>query len=311
MLLKTKDIPIRDPYIYADADSKSYYMYAQSANRNSNSFNGVVVYSSRNLVNWLPPQPVLTLPDDADVAGVWAPEMHAFNGRFYLFATLTSSRLLPEKAPVVKDGWPPPHVRGTHIFRADNPLGPFRPLKNTSHTPEAWMALDGTLFVENGTPYLVFCHEWTQTVDGTMDFIQLKDDFSDTVGTPRTMFRASDAPNAAALHDHGKVTDGCFLYRSPRSNMLFMIWSTFVVGKEYCVVLTHSESGMIEGPWKEQRLLYAEDGGHGMLFESFDKRLTLALHQPNNGGKERLRFFEVADNGNSLALGGEIGRETR
>ena len=75
-------------------------------------------------------QPVLTLPDDAGIQGVWAPEMHAYNGAFYLFATLTYDQLLPEKKPVEAEDWPAMHVRGTHIFRADTPLGPFGPLKS-------------------------------------------------------------------------------------------------------------------------------------------------------------------------------------
>ena len=58
------------------------------------------------------------------------------------------------------------------------------------------MTLDGTLYVEDGKPYMVFCHEWVQTIDGTMDCIQLEDDLSDTVGEPRMMFKASDAPGA-------------------------------------------------------------------------------------------------------------------
>jgi hypothetical protein len=28
------------------------------------------------------------------------------------------------------------------------------------------MALDGTLWVEDGVPYMIFCHEWIQITDG-------------------------------------------------------------------------------------------------------------------------------------------------
>lgn len=303
MALRTNDIRIRDPYIYAETKSKTYFMYASSP---KSDFIGVQAYSSKDLVNWTAPQPVLTLPDDAGIQGVWAPEMHAYNGAFYLFATLTYEKLLPEKKPVESEDWPAMHVRGTHIFRADNPLGPFEALKSTSHTPEDWMALDGTLFVEESTPYMIFCHEWVQAIDGTMDYIQLKYDLSDTVGEPRLMFKASDAPGATKTPNYGKVTDGCFLYRSPRSKRLFMIWSTVIPGNGYCVFLTHSESGTISGPWTKQELMYAKNGGHGMLFESFDRRLTMALHQPNSGAKERLHLFEVIDDGETLAIKEEV-----
>jgi GH43 family beta-xylosidase len=305
-LLKTRDIRIRDPYIYADPKSKMYYMYAQAANRQNSGFTGVEVYTSKDLCHWHPPRTVLTLPDDAGIRAVWAPEMHTWNGRYYLFVTLTYDRTLTGKKPVELENWPAMHVRGTHIFQADSPLGPFIPIKSSSHTPKDWMALDGTLFVEKDTPYMIFCHEWVQLVDGTMDYVQLKADFSDTVGTPRLMFKASAAPGAEKSPDQGKVTDGCFLYRSPKSKRLFMIWSTFIPGNGYCVVLTHSKSGTIAGPWTEQKLIYTKNGGHGMIFESLDKRLMMALHQPNSGSREQLHLFEVTDDGETLKIKEEV-----
>ena len=304
--LKTADIRIRDPFIHADQNSKTYYMYAQAANRTGSNFVGVEAYTSKDLIHWNTPRPVLELPADAGILYVWAPEMHEHNGQYYLFVTLTMKKTLPINKPVKEGAWPPMYVRGTHVFHADNPLGPFKPLKSTPHTPADWMALDGTLFVENGTPYMVFCHEWVQTIDGAMDYIQLQDDLSDTVGSPRFMFKASSAPGAIQYPTRGKVTDGCFLYRSPASGRLFMIWSTFIPGKEYCVLLTHSESGKISGPWNEQKIIYSQNGGHGMIFKSFDGRLLMSLHQPNSGNKERLHLFQVIDNGKTLTIEKEI-----
>jgi GH43 family beta-xylosidase len=306
MLLKAKDIRIRDPYIYADVKSEMYYMYAQSADRKGSNFIGVEAYSGKDLVNWQPPRRVLNVPDTAGIISVWAPEMHRYKDRYYLLVTLTYKATLSEKKPVEKAEWPKMHVRGTHIFHADNPLGPFTPLKRHSHTPEDWMALDGTLYVDESTPYMVFCHEWVQIIDGTMNYIQLNDDLSDTIGQPSLMFKASSAPGAPQGTERWKVTDGCFLYRSPESNRLFMIWSTLIPGKGYCVVLTHSESDKINGPWREQELIYSNDGGHGMIFKSFDQRLMMALHQPNRGGKERLHLFEVTDNGETLKIKREV-----
>lgn len=96
MALKTNDIRIRDPYIYAEAKSETYFMYASSP---KSDFIGVQAYSSKDLVNWTAPQPVLTLPDDAGIQGVWAPEMHAYNGAFYLFATFLDRRFHSVEAP--------------------------------------------------------------------------------------------------------------------------------------------------------------------------------------------------------------------
>ena len=309
-LLNTKDIRVRDPFVYADTNTKTYYMYAQSANRKNSRFLGVEAYASKDLIHWRPPQTVMSLPDDTDVTMVWAPEVHEFNGAYYLFVTLTYHKTLPEKKPVEKGNWPPMHVRGTHIYRANSPLGPFKRLTNSSHTPEDWMALDGTLFVEDGTPYMVFCHEWVQLIDGTIDVVQLKDDLSGTVGKPQVLFNASDAPGVPANPQKGKITDGCFLYRSSKSRKLFMTWSTFIPGNGYCVLLTESESGKIRGAWVNQKLIYKENGGHGMLFRSFSGRLMMALHQPNSGGTERLRLYDVTDNGETLEIKEEVTPES-
>jgi hypothetical protein len=40
------------------------------------------------------------------------------------------------------------------------------------------MTLDGTLWVEDELPYMVFCHEWVQIKDGTVESVRLKDDLS-------------------------------------------------------------------------------------------------------------------------------------
>ena len=304
-VLKSGDIRVRDPYIYADQATSTYFLYAQAANRKGSAFTGVEVYKSKDLVNWQEPKPVLVLPDSMNIAAVWAPEMHEYNGAYYLFVTLTLNEKLNEKKPVARS-WPEMNVRGTYIFRADSPEGPFRLIKDNSFTPENWMALDGTFYVEGGVPYMVFCHEWVQIIDGTVNSIQLKSDLSDTEGEPVVLFRASDAPGAITDAKKGKVTDGCFLFKSQDSGNLYMIWSTFISGNGYCVLETISESGKIAGPWKNQKVIYKKNGGHGMLFRSFGGDLLMSLHQPNSSGKERLHLFPVKEGDNGLIVEKEI-----
>ena len=300
--LKTSDIHIRDPFVFADRKTATYYLYAQAENRSGSGYQGVEVYASTNLADWTQPQPVLTLPKELNVAMVWAPEMHAYQGAYYLFVTLTFHTTVTDTKPVTDRDWPPMLRRGTWVFRADRPTGPFKPLKNNSFTPPAWMALDGTLCVDDGKPYLVFCHEWVQLIDGTVDAVPLHADLSDAAGEPVRLFKASDAPGAKTGAKEGKDTDGPFLYRSPKSNALFMIWSTFIPGKEYSVLLTRSESGHVTGPWKKHTPLYTTNGGHGMIFADFGGRLQLALHQPNTGPQERLHLLELTDDGEALKL---------
>jgi len=302
-LLKTADIRVRDPFIYADPQTATYYLYAQAGNRAGSGYQGVEVYTSTNLTEWTAPKPVLTLAPEQGVDMVWAPEMHAYRGAYYLFVTLTFRTTVPSPKPVDSKRWPPMLTRGTWVYRAEAPDGPFKPLATASHTPPDWMALDGTLWVESDTPYMVFCHEWVQLVDGTIDVLPLKPDLSAPAGSPTRLFRASDAPGSRKGPQEGKVTDGPFLYRSPKSGALFMIWSTFIPGKEYCVLLARSESGRVTGPWGGHTPIYTTNGGHGMLFKALDGRLLLSLHQPNNGPHERLRLYEVEDDGQTLRVG--------
>ena len=303
----TEEINIRDPYIFADTVTQSYYMYAQMHNRikdadENDNIKGVEVYVSTDLKNWVYPQPVLILDDDFWARSmVWAPEMHEHNGKFYLFVTLTSSDIHENMSkPIGEENWPPHYKRGTQIFVADSPLGPFKPFDNKPHTPENWMALDGTLYVEDDIPYMIFCHEWVEIVDGSIDYVQLSSDLSKPVGNTQKMFHASDAKWSTGKDS--KVTDGCFLFKT-KSNKLLMIWSSFGT-KGYAIGIAESESGRLIGPWIQQdNLLFEENGGHGMIFKTFDNKLLLAFHQPNSpGGEERLKLFEIEDTGDTLKL---------
>jgi GH43 family beta-xylosidase len=305
--LLLSDIHIRDPYIVADKSTGTYCMYASVSNRlhTIDSTQGVEVYTSRDLVHWNEPKPVFILPCNFWARHfVWAPEVHPFNGKYYLFVTLTSVDSLPSIP-----GRPPQQKRGTQVLVSDKLTGPFRTFHNRSHTPSGWMALDGTLWVEDGIPYMVFCHEWIQLGNGTIELARLKNDLSDLAEKPTTLFKAGDAPWVEDLKlkdEKGNayltlVTDGPFLYRTSNGKLL-MIWSSFSVN-DYSVGIAESVTGKITGPWKQQeRPLFTGDGGHRMIFRTFDGRLMLSLHKPNNDPDERAHFYELTDTGDSLIL---------
>lgn len=287
---------IRDPYLLADESTGTYYLYAQSKNRAKSGYFGVEVYTSRDLEQWSGPTSVLRLPDSMKVRFVWAPEVHRFNGAYYLFVTLTFDETVSTPAPIAED-WPPMYRRGTWCYRSASPTGPFEPINDGPLTPADAMALDGTFWVEEGVPYMIYCHEWVQIVDGAIDCVRLRSDLSAAEGDAVTILKASSAPNAITDPNVGKVTDGPFLYKSEKSGALLMIWSTILPSRGgYSVLVTRSESGKLAGPWSESTELFTDDGGHGMIFRDFNGRLRLALHQPNGGaGKERLRLFELID----------------
>lgn len=302
--LTIHDIRVRDPFILADKSTNTYYLYAQKGNRlnRADTLRGVEVYTSTDLVNFTDPQPVF-ICDSAFWGGnhVWAPEVHSYNGKYYLFVTFTGFQ---QQSNV--PGRPPLENRGSQVLVADSPLGPFKPFANKPHTPADWMALDGTLWVEDNKPYMIFCHEWIQIEDGTMELVELTDDLSAFASEPVTLFKATDAPWVMSLKDaggqhHGYITDGPWLYET-NTGKLLMIWSSFGE-KGYAVGVAESESGSVRGPWVQHpEPLFKENGGHGMIFTTFDDRLLLTLHQPNSGDSIRARFFELIDIGDDLIL---------
>jgi len=100
------------------------------------------------------------------------------------------------------------------------------------------------------------------------------------------------------------VTDGPFLYRA-QNGALLMLWSSFGAGG-YAQGVARSTSGQILGPWiQEPEPLYAQDGGHGMVFRTFDGRLMLTLHRPNKTPDERPLFLPLRDEEGRLSLSTE------
>jgi arabinan endo-1,5-alpha-L-arabinosidase len=296
--VKLADIRMRDVCILPDVASKTYYMIGPGRR-------SVRAYTSTDLASWQGSQTIFSPPDDIwgdiRVLSIWAPEMHFYKGKYYLFLTFDTRNRFPEQWR----NWLPRVTRGSQVLGADAPTGPYKPFQNHSTLPVDMMTLDGTLWVEDDVPYMVFCHEWVQIKDGTVEYIQLKEDLSETVGEPVRMFDGSDAVWSRKSPQYGcHVTDGPFLYRS-KSGKLFMIWTSGGY-TGYTQGIAISPSGKLAGPWHQQaEPLYKDDGGHGMLFTTFDGRLMMVLHSPNGRGA-RPRIFEMQDTGETLKVVGEL-----
>jgi GH43 family beta-xylosidase len=314
--LKLPDFNAHDPFILAYQPTRTYYLYtAIGARQSGTNHAGVVAYTSRNLTDWEGPKLVFSVPDNlwANPAdGAWAPEVHEYKGKFYLFVTLhNQNRPIPEPTPVthpIYQGKPAAlHLRGTQVFIASSPAGPFTQLGPDSASPKDSMALDGTLFIEDGVPYMVYAHEWIQVLDGTMEAIRLSSDLSRSEGEPFYLFKGSDAPwlaeqQTASNKARTYVTDGPFLYRTTKGKLL-MLWSSYKDGL-YMQALAFSDSGKLRGPWRQTAPLVGDDSGHGMLFHRFDGKLMLVLHHPFQ--RAHAKIFEMEDTGTSVKVGGEV-----
>ena len=278
--MRKNEIRIRDPFILTDHESGCYYMYGTTALECGGLHAGCTfsVYKSLDLENFEGPK-IIFDGDKIDFwadRDFWAPEVHKWEGKYYLFGSCKAEG----------------KCRATHIFVSDTPDGEYLPVSDKPITPEGWECLDGTLYVEDGRPYIVFCHEWLQVKDGEIWAMELSKDLTYAISDPFMLFRASDNPNVSELESGSGnyVTDGPFLYSD--GNKLCMIWSSFYKGK-YLVL--DAESDSIRGMWTHGDSRFDFDGGHAMIFDSLEGERLISLHSPNRAGLERAAFYKLKD----------------
>ena len=277
------DINIRDPFVLP-YDGK-YYLYGTRGETAWTKAHGLDVYVSDDLETWSDAYECFTVPENfwADKE-IWAPEVHRYNGCFYMFVTFRSEE----------------RNRKTQILKSDSPMGPFLPFTDDAITPAGWRCLDGTFYVDkNGDPYIVFCREWQQVTDGEIHAMKLTKDLMAPAGEPFLLFKASQ-PDWADKTRNTFVTDGPFMYRT-RDDRLLMIWSTFTQ-KGYTQAVAYSDNGEIDGNWLHEKPLFDDNGGHGMIFDDYSGNKYLILHSPNENPLERPVLIKTTEENGTLIL---------
>ena len=284
--MKRNEINIRDPFVLVNGGK--YYLYGTRGATCWAEADGFDVYVSVDLENWSEPHECFHNDGSfwAD-RNYWAPEVHVWQGAFYMFASFKSELV----------------HRGTAILRADSPMGPFVPHSDGCITPAEWECLDGTFYVSKvGKPHMVFCHEWVQVGDGEILAVELSEDLKRPVGKPRLLFRASDAAWSRKVQHssgvEGFVTDGPFLWRTEDGTLL-CLWASFS-DSGYAEGVAVSGSGEIDGAFTQAEPLFTDDGGHGMVFRALDGQLYMTLHSPNSYLEERPQFHPIREEGSRL-----------
>lgn len=281
--MKLNEINIRDPYILVYEGK--YYMYGSRVGTPTKEEpwgqqTGFDVYVSRDLEEWSEPVSVFEKQDSFwGTRDFWAPEVHFYQGAFYMLASFKAEGA----------------CRGTHILKADRPDGVFTPLTDKPITPPDWECLDGTLYIDKkGNPHVVFCHEWLQIGDGTVCEMELSKDLTTVVSDVRVLWKATDFSGVKSVskRKEGYVTDGPFLYRNKQGELI-CIWSSLLYSG-YAQLYSKSNNGDIDGEWTVvQKPIYAEDGGHGMLFADLEGKTRLVMHYPNTVTLERPVLLEI------------------
>lgn len=206
--IPVSSLRLRDPFILVDKKTSMYYLHFNNNLK-------IRVYKSKDLSTWKDEgYSFIAKTDFWGQQDFWAPDVYEYEGRYYLFATFSNAGV----------------KRGTSILVSDSPKGPFTPLVNKAITPSGWMCLDGSLYIDKeGNPWLLFCREWLEAIDGEIYAQRLAKDLKTTEGDPYLLFKASEAPWVGSITSSGvtgNVTDAPFIYRLD-DGKLIMLWSSF------------------------------------------------------------------------------------
>lgn len=291
-------IRLSDPAILADKKTGVYYMTGT----------GGLLWKSKDLKLWNGPYDVAQTDPNSWMGSkpmIWAAELHQFKNKYYYFATFTNRDKIIDTV-----GENRIERRASHILVSNHAQGPYLPMKDDIYLPADKPTLDGTFWIDkNGKPYMVYCYEWLQNGNGTMEKIELKSDLSGSVGEGKLLFKASDSPWSREKDPDGndkpnKVTDGPYLFKTG-SGRLGMIWTSWIYDV-YTQGVAYSESGTLDGPWiQEKDPITPPNFGHGMLFKTFEGKWLMSVHSHRKIHDKTVRIpklFEVDLSGDKLVV---------
>lgn len=316
--LTMQDMALHDPFVLVDQGRGLYCLYQANYRMRwmarPDDPRMVLLYLSPDMQHFSLPIDVLNRNDypprawfdDSDAP--WAPEVHSYRGAYWMFLTMPTTLTQP-CAPTAGPDW---FIRSGSIRRgrgmalavAESPEGPFRLLPASKPlTGAERLALDGTLVLDRcGDPWMVYAHEWVQIFDGSMEAVRLdKDDLSLVKTDPIHLWYSSqaswhredcDAPEGGwggdfsdydqtvkSLQGHperGYVTDGPWMIDDDQGGLV-CLWSSYR-GGTYTLTQAFSQSGRVQGPWRQLDLLDSQDAGHAQVFAGLTGEHFLLMH---------------------------------
>lgn len=274
--MKREEIHIRDPFVFAE--NGTYYLLGTTTDDPWGAGSDLTLYSSADLGEFKKERVMVTDGSLASYTNIWTPELHKYNGKYYLIVSAYRKDL----------------NRGCFIFVSDSLEHDFKMITGKYITPAGWNCLDATLFVNAGIPYLCFSNDWTTPVtndgDGSLYMAELKADLTEIIGQPKKIISGKYSGYAIKIGVdpvRGYVAEGPWLYTE--SGKIVLLWST--IGKDgYMVIKSVSDNGVF-GDYEFERVIFHEDGGHCMRFVGSDGKSYIVLHQPNQTPHERMKLF--------------------
>jgi xylan 1,4-beta-xylosidase len=238
-----------DPSILKDGND--YYMTFSSFD----AYPGLVIWQSRDLVNWTPIGPTLF----KNVGAVWAPDLVKHNGRYYIY--------FPGIAP----------YRSTYVIWADNIRGPWSDpidLTNRRIDPGHAVGPDGKRYLFLSAGYLV----------------ELAPDGLSIVGDEKKIYDGWPYPADWVVETFAQegpkvIKRGDYYYQ--------VLAQGGTAGPATGHMIVAARSKTIQGPWEHSPhnpILRTESAderwwskGHGTLVEGPDARWWIVYHAYENG----------------------------
>ncbi len=286
--MKLSELHVRDPFILP-FENKYYFLFSPGKYA-WDGCEGFYVTVSEDLEDWSEPIKVFTPPEGFwSTNNFWAPELHYYRSAFYIFSAFGA-----------KVG----HKRTMQILKADNPLGPFE-VWSCPITPNNMNCIDGTLYIENDVPYMIYSREVIDVPDrvGEMRCVELSKDLKEPIGEHMILFKGNEPIWSKSKEKYlgidplcSWVAEGPFFHKTSDGKLL-MLWSSHSGPKCYIEAVSYTENGSLFGKWKHcNKFLMDSNGGHGMLFKAFDGNLKFTLHYPNGPfGDERAKIHSVTE----------------
>ncbi len=270
-----ENLHIRDPFVYLE--NGSYYLLGTTGDDSWGKGSDLTLYRSCDLELFEELGCLVEEPTLEGYTNVWAPELHRYQGKYYLIVSLYRKDL----------------GRGSMILVSDCLTGKYVPLTGEYITPKQWGCLDATLFVWKEKPYLLFSYEWTTPEgDGSIYVAELSADLKHIIGEPKRIINGKTCGIAKEIESggcRGYVAEGP--YAVEENGRIMLYWSTFT-DTGYSVAKSSAED--IWGPYTFERVIFTKDGGHCMVFTDLQGHKQLTLHQPNTSPDERMKRFPVA-----------------
>jgi beta-xylosidase len=254
-----------DPFILLH--DGTYYAYGTSAN------NGILVYTSNDLLTWNIPEHNLALNKDDVWADrwFWAPEVYYVNGQFYMYYSADE------------------HIC---VATSKSPLGPFtQEIKKPMIADEK--CIDNSLFIdEDGKPYLFF----DRFNDGLNIWVaELEDNLTEIKAE-------SLKPCIHVSQEWEKVwptvNEGSFVVK--HKGTYYMTYSANSYESPYYGIGVATANDL-KGPWTkyEKNPIYQNIGelvgiGHSAMFTDKEGNLRIVFHAHNSKTKINPRIMYIS-----------------